>query len=137
MANDLWLNLPVKDLTRSIAFYEAVGFKRNLGAGNSESSACFLVGDKSVVLMLFLDTVFSGFAVAPVSDAFQGAQVLISMGAESRDAVDALAIRAYEGGGEIFAQPRSAGAGMYGCGFQDPDGHRWNILYMDPSHRHA
>ena len=130
MANDLWLNLPVKDLPRSIAFYEAIGFKRNLGPGNTESSACFLVGDKRVVLMLFLDKVFSGFAGARVADTTQGAEVLISIGAGSRDEVDALAAKAREGGGEVFAPPGGSAGGMYGCGLRDPDGHRWNVLYM-------
>lgn len=131
MANDLWLNLPVRNLPRSIAFYAAIGFKRNAGPGNSESSACFLVGDKRVVLMLFLDKVFSGFAGAPVADTGQGAEVLISLGAGSRDEVDALAAKALEGGGEVFAKPGGSAAGMYGCGLRDPDGHRWNVLYME------
>lgn len=130
MTNDLWLNLPIKHLARSIAFYDAMGFKRNLGPGNTESSACFLVGDKGIVLMLFLDSVFSGFAGAPVSDASRGAEVLISLGAGTREEVDAFAAKAREGGGEVFAEPGGS-SGMYGCGLRDPDGHRWNILYMN------
>ena len=130
MTNDLWLNLPVKNLARSIAFYEAIGFERKLGPGNTASSACFLVGDKKIVLMLFLDSVFSGFAGAPVGDTSQGAEVLISMGAQSREEVDALAAKVRTGGGEVFAEPGGAGGGMYGCGVRDPDGHRWNFLHM-------
>lgn len=133
MANDLWLNLPVKNLDRSIAFYEAIGFKRNPGPGNTASSACFLVGDKRTVLMLFLDSVFSGFAGAPVSDASRFAEVLISLGAGSSQEVDALAVKAREGGGAVFAEPGGAGSGMYGCGLCDPDGHRWNVLHMPQS----
>ena len=130
MANDLWLNLPVRSLPRSIAFYEAIGFTRNLGPGNTESSACFLVGDKRTVLMLFLDPVFSGFAGAPVSDTAQGAEMLISLGAASPHELDALAIKARAGGGEVFAEPGGSAGGMYGCGLRDPDGHRWNVLHM-------
>lgn len=131
MTNDLWLNLPVKNLPRAIAFYEAIGFTRNLGPGNTASSACFMVGDKRVVLMLFLDSVFAGFARAPVSDTAAGAEVLISLGATSREEVDAYVHKAREGGGDVFAEPVDAGGGMYGCGLRDPDGHRWNVLYMN------
>jgi predicted lactoylglutathione lyase len=130
MANDLWLNLPVKNLARSIAFYEAIGFERSLGPGNTAASACFLVGKKKIVLMLFLDSVFSGFSGAPVGDTSEGAEVLISLGAESREEVDALLAKALKGGGEVFAEPNGSGAGMYGCGILDPDGHRWNFLHM-------
>jgi predicted lactoylglutathione lyase len=130
MANDLWLNLPVRDLAASITFYEAMGFTRNFGPGNTDSSACFIVGGKKTVLMLFLDPLFSGFAGAPVSDTALGAEVLLSVGAGSRDEVDALAQRAREAGGEVYAEPGGAPAGMYGCGLRDPDGHRWNILHM-------
>ena len=130
MANDLWLNLPVKDLAASVAFYEAIGFTRNFGPGNTDSSACFIVGGKKTVLMLFLEPLFSGFAGAPVADTAKGAEVLLSVGAGSRDEVDALADKAREAGGEVYAEPAGAAAGMYGCGFRDPDGHRWNVLHM-------
>lgn len=130
MVNDLWLNLPVSELARAITFYEAMGFTRNLGPGDTESSACFVVGDNRVVLMLFLDPVFAGFAGAAAADPALGAEVLLSLGAGSREEVDALAARARAGGGEVFAQPAGSAKGMYGCGVRDPDGHRWNILHM-------
>jgi len=135
MAKDLWINLPVKNLARSIVFYEAMGFQRNMGPGNTESSACFLVGDKRVVLMLFVDAAFAGFAGAPVSDPALGAEVLISVGADSPEEVDALAARASQGGGDVFAKPGDSGPGMYGCGLRDPDGHRWNLLSMGQTPR--
>ncbi|MEY8879185.1 MAG: VOC family protein [Leptothrix sp. (in: b-proteobacteria)] len=130
MTHDLWLNLPVQALARSIAFYEALGFERQFGPGDSPSSACFVVGERRVVLMLFLDPVFAGFAGAPVADTARGAEVLISIGAASRAEVDALAERARAAGGQVFAPPGGAAAGLYGCGIADPDGHRWNAVHF-------
>jgi predicted lactoylglutathione lyase len=132
MPTDLWLNLPVSDLARSVVFYEALGLERNPGPGNSASSASFVVGAQRVVLMLFAQPVFTGFAGAPVADAKQAAEVLISIGANSPAEVDDLAARAVAGGGTVYAQPGPPGGAMYGCGLCDPDGHRWNVLYMAP-----
>ena len=131
MTTDLWLNLPVIDLAKSVAFYEAIGFERNPGPGNSESSASFVVGDKRVVLMLFVHRVFAGFIGTKIADTSVGSEVLISLGASSAAQVDEIAKRAREGGGSIYGEPGPAAGGrMYGCGLCDPDGHRWNVLFM-------
>lgn len=131
MSQDLWINLPVRDIARSVAFFEQLGFERNPGPGNSERSASFIVGGNRVVLMLFLREQFAGFANHPASDTAAGAEVLLSLGADSREAVDRYAERAAAAGGTIFARPSAANGFMYGCGFCDPDGHRWNALFMD------
>lgn len=133
MAQDIWLNLPVKDLAKSAAFFAAIGFARNPGPGNSEHSASFVIGEKKVVLMLFAENVFAGFAGNASSDTAKGTEVLFSLGADSRDQVDDIAKRAEAAGGTVFAAPRESNGFMYGCGFCDPDGHRWNALFMDMS----
>jgi predicted lactoylglutathione lyase len=133
MAQDLWLNLPVKDLANSIGFFTAIGFARTPGPGNSEHSASFTVGDKKVVLMLFTQPVFAGFTSNALSDTSKGTEVLFSLGADSRQKVDDMASRARAAGGIVFAEPRESNGFMYGCGFSDPDGHRWNVLFMDAS----
>ena len=130
MANDLWLNLPVSDLARSVAFYEALGFRRNPGPGNTPVSASFVVGEKKVVLMLFVDAVFAGFVGGKIADTRLGSEILISIGAGSTAEVDAMADRARAGGGSVFGEPKSAGGSMYGCSLCDPDGHRWNVLLI-------
>ena len=84
MTNDIWLNLPVKDLAKSIHFFTQIGFQHNPGPGNTAHSASFLVGDKAAV-------------------------------------------------GTVFAEPGESNGFMYGCGFCDPDGHRWNPVFMDLS----
>jgi predicted lactoylglutathione lyase len=130
MTTDLWLNLPVVDLDRSVAFYEAIGFKRNPGPGNTQSSASFVVGEKKVVLMLFAKAVFGGFVGGVVADPSLGSEMLISIGASDAAEVDDIAKRAVGGGGSVYATPSQAGGQMYGCGLCDPDGHRWNVLFM-------
>lgn len=133
MAQDIWLNLPVRDLARSIAFFSAIGFARNPGPGNSEHSASFTIGDKKIVLMLFAQDVFSGFTNNALADTSKGTEVLFSLGADSKDQVDDIANRARSAGGRVFAEPRESNGFMYGCGFCDPDDHRWNVLFMDAS----
>ena len=131
MAQDIWFNLPVKDLARSVMFFTAIGFARNPGPGNSEHSASFTIGEKNVVLMLFAQDVFSGFTNNGLSDTRQGTEVLFSLGAKSRDEVNDIADRARSAGGTVFGEPQESNGFMYGCGFCDPDGHRWNVLFMD------
>ncbi len=133
MTQDIWLNLPVQDLEKSIAFFTAIGFARNQGQGNTDKSASFLIGEKKIVLMLFTQDVFSSFTGNTISDTSQGTEVLFSLGATSRNQVDDLANRAKSAGGTVFAEPRDSNGFMYGCGLCDPDGHRWNVLFMDTS----
>ena len=131
MAQDIWLNLPVKDLARSVTFFTEIGFAPNPGPGNSEHSASFTIGEKKIILMLFTQEVFSGFTSNTLSDTSKGTEVLFSLGADSRGQVDDITNRARSAGGTVFCEPRESNGFMYGCGFCDPDGHRWNVLFMD------
>jgi hypothetical protein len=131
MAQDMWLNLPVKDLAESVTFFTEIGFARHPGPGNGKNSASFTIGANKVVLMLFAQDVFSGFTNNALSDTAKGTEVLFSLGADSRDQVDDIARRVKSAGGTVFAEPRKSNGFMYGCGFCDPDGHRWNVLFMD------
>jgi predicted lactoylglutathione lyase len=131
MAQDLWLNLPVNDLQRSSAFFTAIGFAPNPGPGNGPHSASFTIGEKKIVLMLFAAPVFAAFTGQPASDTSLGSEVLFSLGADSREQVDSMADKAAAAGGRVFAAPGESNGFMYGCGFCDPDGHRWNVLFMD------
>lgn len=133
MTQDIWLNLPVKDLATSVKFFNEMGFTRNPGPGNSDNSASFTIGEKKVVLMLFSQEVFSGFTNHALADTVKGAEVLFSLGAASQEEVNDMANRAKAAGGTLFAEPRESNGFMYGCGFCDPDGHRWNVLFMDTS----
>lgn len=133
MLNDLWINLPVKDVAKSKAFFTALGFTFNTQHGNSATSASMLVGKKNVVVMLFDEPTFKGFTGNTITDTAQSTEVLLSIGVESKEEVDALAEKAKTAGGTCNHQPNEMKGWMYGCVFADIDGHRWNVLYMDMS----
>ncbi len=133
MTQDIWLNLPVKNLKKSIEFFIAIGFTQTFGLGNTEKSASFSIGEKKIVLMLFTEDVFTSFTNHALSNTTIGTEVLFSLGADSQDQVNDLANRAKSAGGTVFAEPKESNGFMYGCGFSDPDGHRWNVLFMDTS----
>lgn len=83
--------------------------------------------------MLFPESVFLGFTGNAVADSWQDTEVLFSLGANSKDEVDEFAMKAERAGGTVFSKPVEKAGWMYGCGFADLDGHRWNALYMDRS----
>lgn len=131
MTQQFWINLPVKDISRSKAFFTTLGFSFNPGPGNTEDSACLLIGVQKAVVMLFAESSFRHFTGHAITDTSQSAEVLLSFDAESREEVDELAVKVTQAGGSLFAPPAAVQGWMYGCGFADPDGHRWNVLYMD------
>ncbi|MFJ7934386.1 VOC family protein [Sporosarcina sp. NPDC096371] len=133
MTKQIWINLPVKDIKKSRAFFTKLGFSHNTEHGNQDDSAGFFIGDKNVVIMLFTEPTFKMFTRNEITDTRQSTEVLFSIDAESREEVDEMAKKAVEAGGTIFGEPEEQQGWMYGCGFADLDGHRWNVLYMDLS----
>jgi hypothetical protein len=133
MIKELWFNLPVKNIQVSLDFYKSLGFKENTHFPKSNTSASLFAGSKSIVIMLFTEDVFKGFSQSDITNARESTQVLLSIDAESREEVDLLAQTIQNSGGKIFAEPGDNQGWMYGCGFADPDGHRWTLLYMDMS----
>ncbi len=133
MTKQLWINLPVKDLQQSKAFFEALGFSFNTKYGNTDHSASLLIGEKNIVVMLFTEPLFESFTRRKIADTATGTEVLFSIDAESREEVDEIAVKVVAAGGDLFAQPAEQQGWLYGCGFADPDGHRWNVLFMDMS----
>lgn len=130
MIKEIWLNLPVKEVAKSKIFFSKIGFSFN-EQHDTDHSTCMLVGKKNFVVMLFEEAMFEGFVQNKITDAQSGSEILISIDAESREEVDALARKAEEAGGTLFAKPAEIQGWMYGCGFTDLDGHRWNVLFMD------
>ncbi len=123
----------MKDVNKSREFFTTLGFALNPHYGNSADSASFFVGTKNLVLMLFPEATFKNFTRHAVADTRQGTEVLLSFDAESREEVDELAKKAAKAGGTVFSAPAEHQGWMYGCGFTDLDGHRWNVLHMDMS----
>lgn len=130
MTKQIWLNLPVKDVAKAKDFFWKIGFSFN-EQHDTPSSTCMVVGEGHFVIMLFEEMLFSSFSKNSITDANSSSEVLISIDAESREEVDELAEKVKEAGGTIFAPPAESQGWMYGCGFADLDGHRWNVLFMD------
>ncbi|WP_443943517.1 VOC family protein [Pedobacter sp. AW1-32] len=131
MIKSLWINLPVKDVNKSKAFFTEIGFRPNAGFGGNDISASFVIGDSNLILMLFEKSLYESFAGGPAVNPSTGNEVLFSFDAESEQEVDELAQKVVAAGGTIYGEPGYKDGWMYGCGFADLDGQRWNILYMD------
>ncbi len=133
MKNEFWLNLSSKDLKKAKDFFVKLGFTMNDRNLASHMVSMF-IGNKKVVLNLFTEDLFQSFIGGhPIATTSHANEVLFSIGAESPAEVDALAQKAVDAGGLLYAKPGYKDGWMYGCGFADLDGHRWNILYMDMS----
>lgn len=130
MTKQIWLNLPVKNIAKAKDFFWKIGFSFN-EQHDTPSSTCMVVGEGHFVVMLFEESLFSTFSQNGITDTNSSSEVLMSIDAESREEVDELAKKVTEAGGTVFADPAESQGWMYGCGFADLDGHRWNVLYMD------
>ena len=129
MTNSAWFNLPVKDIPRSKAFFEQLG-ARFVERETPEMFGIYL-GKNNVQVMIFGHAQFEQFTQAKVADLSNTGELLISMEAQSKTEVEELAEKVLAAGGTIFAGPETWQGWMYGMGFQDPDGHRWNMAFMD------
>ncbi len=133
MTKEFWINLPVKDMKRTKDFYTQLGFTFKPLPGNREDGALLILGSKSVQVMFFEESAFRSFAASEIADTKQGSEVLFSIDAGDTQEVNNLANRVKKAGGDVFADPGEKEGWMYGCGFADPDGHRWSVVYMDES----
>ncbi|UXY16912.1 VOC family protein [Chitiniphilus purpureus] len=129
MHKQIFVNLPVKNLERSKAFFASLGFTFNPQFTN-ESAACMLVGE-NIYAMLLVETFFQSFTKKPVANAHESTEVLVGLSCESRAEVDELVAKAFEAGGNVPREPQDHGF-MYGHGFEDLDGHVWELIYMEP-----
>lgn len=134
MTKEIWLNLPVKDINKSKDFFGALGFSFNRQP-ESANMACLNIGEKSFNVLLFSENTFKGFTKTDIPDTKNASEILISINAESREEVDKLAEKVWEAGGTIFSEPGEIQGWMYGFGFADLDGHRWNSVFMDSGKR--
>jgi predicted lactoylglutathione lyase len=128
MATQIFINLPVKDLQKSIGFFTHLGFTFN-PQFTDETATCMIISE-NIYVMLLIESRFQEFTKKPVSDAKTSTEVLICLDAESRDAVDTMVKNAVDAGGRIYADPMDHGW-MYGHSFEDLDGHQWEVAYMD------
>lgn len=132
MPRMIFVNLPVTDLQRSMRFYEAVGAANEPKFTNE--AAAMMRFSEEVNVMLLTHDFWRTFTSKPIPDAHQSAQVLLCLSADSREAVDAQVEAAQRAGGVIDVTPKQdMGGMMYGRSFEDPDGHIWEVMWMDTS----
>ena len=129
MPRKIFVNLPVKDLKKSKDFFARLGFTFNPQFTNDDA-ACMVISD-DIYAMLLTHAHFKGFAPHPISDATKQTEVLVALSCEGRGEVDDLVKKAVAAGGKTYKPPMDHGF-MYGHGFQDPDGHIWELIYMEP-----
>jgi predicted lactoylglutathione lyase len=129
MTQLVFINLPVTDLPRAIRFYEAVGASVN-PQFTDETAAC-MVFSETIFVMLLTHAKFAQFARKPIADAHATTQVLICLSRDSRAAVDEITDKAGAAGGVLDPSPVQDFGFLYGRSFEDPDGHIFEVMWMD------
>jgi len=128
--DNIFVNLPVKDLERTKDFFTKIGFEFN-PQFTDKNAACLMIGD-NIFAMLLVEDYFKTFTKKDLSNAANTTEVILALSAESKEQVDEIVNNALAAGGSPSNDPVDHGF-MYSWSFQDPDGHLWEVLYMDPS----
>ena len=129
MSRMIFVNLPVSDLQKSRGFLEALGAV-NEPKFTDETAACMTLSD-SIHVMLLTHDKFSQFTPRPIANAKAGSEVLLCLSSDSRESVDTTVERAVSAGGTADPSPKQDYGVMYGRSVSDPDGHIWEIMWMD------
>jgi hypothetical protein len=124
----IFVNLPVTDLDRSVAFYKALGAEQN--AQFSDDTAAMMTLSDTIHVMLLTHDKFRQFTSKTIADPRESVQVLLALGLDSREAVDDITEKALAAGGRQVHDPEDYGW-MYSRAFEDPDGHGWGPMWMD------
>lgn len=130
MVKSIFVNLPVKDLKKTRAFWSALGFAFNENYSD-DKALCLVMNEGSIYSMLITPEYFRSFTNKPVSDS-STTQVLIAIEVESRQKVDEIVRLAIENGGSRYREAADHGWMYYDC-FADPDGHQWEVMFTDSS----
>ena len=130
MATKLFVNLPVKDLKKTIVFFTKLGFTFN-PQFTDENATCMIIGE-NIFAMLLGEKFFKTFTNKEICNSTKSTEAILALSAESREKVDEMIKKVISAGGIETRQPQDHGW-MYGRSFQDVDGHLWEIFYMDES----
>jgi uncharacterized protein len=128
MATKIFVNLPVKDLTKTMEFFTKLGFTFNPQFTN-ENAACMIVGE-DIFIMLLIEKFFGTFTKKGICNTTKDTEVIVALSAENREKVDQMINKVIEAGGRESREPQDYGW-MYGRSFQDIDGHLWEIIHMN------
>ena len=126
----LFPNLAVRDLDRSVAFFTELGF--TFDPRFTDETATAMIVNEQAVVMLLVESRFKDFTKKALVDSTKQTEAIIALSAESREDVDSFADKALAAGGSRANDPMDLGF-MYGRSFEDPDGHLWEIFWMDPA----
>ena len=129
MATKIFVNLPVKDLKKSIEFFTKLDFTFN-PQFTDETATCMIVSE-DIFVMLLTQAKFKTFTPKEICDATKSTEVLVCLSCENRNKVNEMVRKAVAAGGTTYNEPQDHGF-MYGHGFQDLDGHIWELIYMEP-----
>ncbi len=130
MATKIFVNLPVKDLNKSIEFFTQLGFSFN-PQFTDEKATCMIIGG-DIFVMLLVEDFFKTFTKKELADASKTTESIICLSAESKEKVDEMVSKAIAAGATTPNAKQDQGF-MYGHGFQDLDGHLWEVMWMDMS----
>ena len=130
MSRKLFVNLAVEDLNRSVSFFTELGFEFD-PRFTDESATCMLIGEDAYAMLLDRER-FKSFTSKELVYSQTHAEALLALSCESREEVDALVRKALDAGGSPAEDPLDHGF-MYGWSFRDPDGHTWELVWMDMS----
>lgn len=128
MTTQIFVNLPVKDLSRTVEFFKKLGFAFN-PQFTDENATCMIIND-NIFVMLLVEKFFKTFTKKEICDTTKDTEVIIALSTESREKVDEMMQNVFEAGGKESREPQDHGW-MYGRSFQDINGHLWEIIYMD------
>ena len=129
MTTQIFVNLPVMDLNKSVAFFTKLDFTFD-PKFTDENATCMIVGE-NIFVMLLVQSFFKTFTDKQICDAKKNTEVLVCLSCESRQKVDELVGKAIAAGGTAPRKPQDHGF-MYGHGFEDIDGHIWELMHMEP-----
>lgn len=129
-STQIFLNLPVKDLNRSIAFFTKLGFKFN-PQFTDKNATCMIIGE-NIYAMLLVERFFKTFTKKQIVNAINSTEIINALTVENRKKVDDMINKAIKAGGKEPRKPQDHGW-MYGRSFEDLDGHLWEVFYMDES----
>jgi hypothetical protein len=129
MATKIFVNLPVKNLSKSIEFFTRLGYTFN-PQFTDETATCMIVSE-DIYIMLLTEEKFKMFTKKEIADATHSTEAIICLSADSREKVDEMINKALEAGGTTPNEKQDHGF-MYGWGYQDLDGHLWEVMWMDP-----
>lgn len=130
MSTKIFVNLPVKDLPKAMEFFQKLGFTFN-PQFTDETAACMVISD-DIYAMLLTHPKFQEFTPKAICDATRSSEVLIALSRDSRELVSDIVTKAVAAGGTTYAEAKDYGF-MFQHGFQDLDGHIWEIIWMDPA----